>query len=404
MNRLLGALAFSMAVPAAAVAQDFGSDWIDQVTHELQTERGPLKTRAANWNATGGVAYQFDDNVFLTEDDEESSSVVIPFVAGRIDYATQRFEVQAQLLANYKWYNNNDIDADDDEERLYVRARQTDARYTLEFAEILQKVSDPIGAVFVDRVDRLVSNTVLHGAFDVTKQWAVELGANLQLVRFDKDVFSDPTDNDNVRADLSVVYRTFWSFDALAQVGYQDIAYNGSQSEGAPPDAFGYYARLGYRGELIQSLSVEAFAGYAHIETDFFQGTELDDEGNTMDVAFALRYDATEKVKFTADYTRQFAFAFGDPFQIVNRFMLIENWEVTPKVGLKARLQYDHVDTSSGTERDYLSAAISSSWKAMEKLLVDGGFTWRMGDTDFSTGADSEFDNVIVHFGVAYTW
>jgi hypothetical protein len=404
-------LVFAAIVVTAtsATAQDFGTDWIDRVTAELAQERGPLQAHPWELHLTGGVEYYFDDNIFLIEDDEIDDSIIIPFVRATVTYSEQRFEFTGDLLANYKFYvdeNDGDSDLSDDEERLYLRARQAASRYSLEIAEILQRVSDPIGVVFVDRAERFVSNTVPRVEFDLNRQWAVEADANYQVVRYDDSDLGRAIENNSARVQGAIVYRTAHGYDLLAQVGWQDISYTAQQTEGAPPDAFGWYGRLGIRGELMQRLFVEAYVGFDHIESDFFAGTSEDQEDNTSSGFVNLRYELTETVKLTAEYARQFTFAGGgDPYQRVDRVLFIADLDVNPQVGFKLRAQYDHASTALSDERTYFSAGASAWWKPIAWLITDAGVTLRTGEFEDQAGfVDSEYDNLIFHVGLAASY
>src|SRR6185295_19952365 len=168
----VAAFVLAACLPAReAAAQDFGQSWIDRITHELQQERGPLQTKPFQFTAEGGINYAFDNNIFLTSSGKKSDSIIIPFVQAGFTYAEPRFDIEASLLANYKIYVKED--ADDDEERLYFRARQTSSRWNFEISEIFQNVSDPSGLQFLDRVSRIVSNTVPKIAFDIGRSWAI---------------------------------------------------------------------------------------------------------------------------------------------------------------------------------------------------------------------------------------
>lgn len=397
---------------STAAAQDFGTDWIDRVTRQLTAERGPLQAQPWDVHGTGGLALYFDDNIYLDENDEVDSTIFIPFARVTATYAEPRFEFQGDLLANYKLYSDADIDAtpddedvDDDEQRLYLRARQTSTRYSLELAQIVQRVSDPVGVIFTDRAERLVANTVPRVEFDLTRQWAIEVTANYQVVRYDDKIF-DVLENNSGRVEGSLVYRTAYGFDVLAQAGWQDISYSETQNDGAPPDAFGYYLRLGWRGYLMERLYAELLAGYDHIESDFFVGTSIDKEDNTMSVYSSLNYEATETLKLSAEYARQFAFAgAGDPYQRVDRILAAAYFEVTPEVELKARVQYDHAMSALNTERTYWSVGGDVWYKPIAWLILDAGVTARGGEAENEdTFLDTEYDNVIFHFGVAATY
>src|SRR6185295_14523779 len=124
-------------------AQDFGQSWIDRITHEQEQDRGPLTPKAFSWTGDVGVQYAFDNNIFLTHDNKKSDSIVIPFIQAGMSYTEPRFEIDARLLANYKYYTKEN--PDDDEERIYVRARQVSSLWNFEIVEIFQNVSDPSG-------------------------------------------------------------------------------------------------------------------------------------------------------------------------------------------------------------------------------------------------------------------
>jgi hypothetical protein len=398
-----------LAASTSAAAQDFSVDWIDRVSQQLTAERGPLEARPWEIHVTGGVEYYFDDNIFLSEDDEVDDSIVIPFVRATLNYSEQRFELSADLLANYKFYvdeNDGDSDLSDDEERLYLRGRQASNRYSLELVQILQRVSDPIGVVFADRAERVVSNTIPRVEFDFNREWAFEVDVNYQILRYDDSDIGRAIDNDATRATGSLVYRTSRGYDLVGQFGWQDIAYDGSQSEGAPPDAFGWFARVGIRGELLQRLFAEAYVGFDHIESDYFQGTSVDQEDNTTGAFVNLRYEFTETVRATAEYSRQFTFAGGgDPYQRVDRILANLDLDVNPRVGFKLRGQYDHASTALSDERIYMSGGASGWVKPIAWMILDAGVTFRSGESEDQSGSfDTEYDNLIFHVGLAASY
>lgn len=397
-------LAVLLALPAAAAAQDFGTEWIDRVTNEIQQERGPQLPKPVTFTALGGVAYYYDNNLYLTENDEEKSSVIIPFARARFEYATPTLDVQADLLANYKFYTS-DHDLDDDEERLYVHLRQLGAKHTIELTGLFQHISDPTDSIFFDRVERVVATAIPKVSFDFTKTWTLELRADYQVLRYSENDLGDLYDNNSTRFDATLVWRSFWGFDTLAQFGYINIAYTGGQDSGAPPDAFGYYYRVGYRGELLASLSVEALVGYTTIETDFYRGTSRDEEASDVDASLALRYEATETVKFNATFVRLFTFAGGvDSYQLVNRFILGAEWQALQELTFRARGQFDATKGMQGTERQFWSGSLSGEYRISEHVILDAGATFRKGDTTYDNEVETDFTNLIFHLGLALAW
>lgn len=399
----VAALVFAVLLPSTeARAQDFGQTWIDRITHELEQERGPLQPKPFNWTAEVGINYAFDNNVFLTETNKESDSIIIPFIQAGFTYGEPKFDVEASLLANYKFYASED--ADDDEERLYFRARQTASRWNFEISEIFQNVSDPSGLLFLDRVSRIVSNTVPKIAFDIGRSWAIETGANIQIVRYEDEAFSTAQENNNFNIDVNVVYRTPWAWDAVAQFGYYNINYIADQSVGGAPDAFGYYYRAGFRGELIQRLTLEAMAGWTTVETDFFIATGNDIEEGTWSAIVNLRFEATETLNFFLDFARQYTFfGLGDPFQELNTLSVYAKYQATETFTLSARAQADLAESSLNIRRFYYSLGVNANYKITSQWIADLGATYRGGKIEnTTTNVEEKFTDFILSAGIAF--
>src|SRR5579883_1159683 len=197
---VLAGLAAGLLPARMAAAQDFGQGWIDRITHEIEQERGPLTPKAFNWTADVGVEYAFDNNIFLTQTDKKSDSIIIPFVQAGLSYAEPHFDVEASLLADYKYYVKEN--PDDDEERVFVRARQTSNRWNFEVSELFLNVSDPSGVLFLNRVSRIVSTTVPKIAVDLGRSFSFEVAGNIQIVRFGEQPYRDGQDNNNFSFDL----------------------------------------------------------------------------------------------------------------------------------------------------------------------------------------------------------
>jgi hypothetical protein len=411
MRTALATLAVLLSARAAR-AQDFGIDWIDRVTHEFQAGRGPLEPRALAYTATGGVAYYHDSNIFLEEDNEDSDSVVIPFVRARLDYAEQHFAAAADLLLDYKWYSDED-DANDSEQRFFGRMQYADAGVSADLALLARNESDPVNVIFSDRVERVIFDAYPRISLDVTEVFAVEVGGAVQVVRYGDDLIADSSDNENFRGELTLVYRSAWGVDLLAQGGVLAIRYTDEEDPTgvplAPPDVDGFYARGGLRGEVFPALEVEALAGYTTAESDDFDlagGATADGkEHSTADVSLRARYEATETLTLTADYVRAIAFAGDvDPFQVINRALGIAEYQVTPEVSVRGRVQYEQSHSALGIERDYVSLSGAASYKALEYLALNGGVTWRSGEVDGAVAQKQDFDDVIFHVGVAATY
>lgn len=400
LSVVFGALAAVLPAREAS-AQDFGQSWIDRITHEQEQERGPLTPKAFNWTADAGVQYAFDNNVFLTNTGKKSDSIVIPFVQAGLSYAEPKFDVEASLLADYKYYTKEH--ADDDEERVFVRARQTTSRWNFEISEIFQHISDPTGLIFSNRVSRIVSTTVPKMAVDLGRNWAFEVGGQIQLVRFQDKTFSNAQDNNNFNIDVGMVYRTPWSFDLVAQFGYFNINYLADQRAGGSPDVFGYTYRVGFRGQIMDRLTLEGLVGYSTVSTDFFAstGNAIDEGTFVADVHF--RYEATDKINFYLDFARQYVFqGFGDPFTTLNAAAFIAQVRLTEEFTFNGRLQFEESDSSLHVRRTYYSASAGATYKFNAHWVADGGVTYRSGKTENVSSV--KFNDLILTVGVAFTW
>jgi hypothetical protein len=415
MGKIMVALAVLLAVPAVVSAQDFGTEWLDRVTHERQQERGPLKPHPVEWTASTGLLGYIDNNVFLADKTGKTpgDTVIVPFGRARLDYTEQRFEASADLLVNYKGYLDTNHDASVDfnqardwEERFYGHARYLDARWQLGVEEILRHESDPVDAVFLTRAKRTVSDTVGQGVYDITKVIALESGIDYQVVRFSEKPLSTASDNDNYRADVALVYRQANGFDWLVQAGWMSIFYHHSQGGGSPPDADGYYVRGGWRGELMQRLSVEALAGWIHVSSDRYINTPDHSELSTADISLHARFEVTETCRVYGDLARTVGFAGGDgsPFQTITRFALIGEWEAIENLTLRARIQWDHAATILGIVTEYRSYGLSAAYKFTDYLSADAGVTYRTGVTHGKVASSVEFDDTIFHLGVVLTY
>jgi len=394
--RMLRVGAALLALSSTAFAQDFGVEWIDRITHELQQEQGPLPTVPTKFTAYGGVIYYYDNNVFREENNENADSIVIPWVRGRLDYSEPDVDAVADILLNYKWYSSEDEESDH-EERFFGRARYVGSRLQAELAEVIRRESDPIDAVFTERVDRIVSNTFPRITYDINGTFIVEASANLQVVRFGDDAF-EAVNNVNYRADISFIYRTPRDWDFLAQVGYLSIDYDESTSI----DSTGWYGRLGFRGALTETISAEAYAGATAIQSDDIPATGVEAEHLTGDFGIHVRYLATSKLTVSADYGRRFSFATGaDPFEVVDRALMLFEYQFNEKLSMRGRVQFEHVHPELGETRDYYSGSIGAEYKITSWLLVEGGGTYRASKTD---GPGTEYDDMILRIGLAASY
>jgi hypothetical protein len=391
-----------------AAAQDFGQNWIDRITHELEQERGPLTAKPFNFTAEVGVGYAYDSNIYLAPSTSKiSDSIIVPFVQAGFTYGEPKFDLEASILANGKIYFKQTA-ADDDEERIFVRARQTASRWNFEISEMFQNVSDPSGALFSQRVSRVISNTIPKIAFDIGRQWAIELGANLQLVRFEDATTSLAQDNNSFTIDLTGVYRSAWGFDLLAQFGYQNLNYITAQTAGpatGAPDFIGYYYRVGFRGQIVERLTLEALVGWQNVRTDFFLASGNQILDGTVRADLNLRFEATEKINLYLDFARMYTFeGFTDPYQILNTAAAIAQMEFTEQFSLNIRAQYDRSDSALAVRRSYYGGSAAARYKVTSHLILDVSAAYRGGNVSNAGGSSISYTDFILSAGIAFGW
>ena len=388
---------FTILISASAYAQDFGTGWIDRISHELIEEEGPLTPRPLDLHATAGMLFSYDDNIFLTHTNRTSSGIFIPFAGTSLKYAEQNFDASADLLANYNIYTKSS-DFNADEERFYGRARYQGSTVSIQLAEIARRENSPTDAVFTTRVSRFLSDTTPLVIFHLTQVFAVEVQSDIQFVKFLRHQFDD-ADNMNTRSFLTLAYTTGWNgVDLLVQGGYLTIDYHGPNTA---PDTTGYIGRVGARGEMSTNLHVVALIGYTKATSDDFPGTSTDASLSTADVEFHLAYTPNEITSIYADYSRRFGFsAEGAPFQTIDSADLIGMFAVREDLKLRARVQYDRVSSVIGFRRAYYSAGVGAEYKIHPNVALDGAITYRWGVVPDSGGAGN-FGDVILSAGAA---
>ncbi|HXX93693.1 MAG TPA: hypothetical protein VEN81_08660 [Planctomycetota bacterium] len=386
------------AVALALSAQDFGVEWLDRVTHDVEQPRYPLSVHPVETQLQAGAMYEYDSNVFFdpTRDREHGASVILPFARARLDYAAPRWDAAADLLVDYRRYEPEAHESGDDE-RAYGRIRYAGPRVTLEVAEILLHESDPVDVQIPERVDRIVSTTTGHGAVEVTHAFSLEADVQVEVARF-RDPLYDGSNNEMLRAGAGAAFRVSPSLEVLAQGGWLMIDYTHAETPGAQ----GAYGRVGVRGDPVSRLSVTALVGVIGVRSETVPSTGQHEEARTADVSINLRYEPMDGLVLWADYTREIGFAEpGDPFEVIDRAVLIGEWQATPKVSLRARLERDDAKSALGVEHTWWSLGPTATWAFSGHIKADLGVTYRRGE--LSGAGQDTFSDVVGHLGVVFT-
>jgi hypothetical protein len=413
LGRTLGTGLFALGLAASAFAQDLGAQWVDRIGSELRAEKTPHEGAQFTYGAQAGVQYVYDTNIFLTETNRKADSVWVPYAEARVGYTEPQFEVEADLEADYKYYVNNSS-ARGNEERFFASIGYAGSAVGGSLIQFIRHESDPLDALFANRVERLVTDTIPRFYVDFTSVVALEVEGVIQTVHFMEDTISDARDNDNGRILGSLVYKGGpLGLDYLVQGGFMWITYQNDTdllgNPTAPPDVLGGIVRGGVRGDLRPDLYVEGFAGVVWVQTGEYKfgngSTRHGDALTTMDMSFSVVYKAIDRVILSAGFSRQVVFGFdSDPFQVINRAQVLGEFAAMEHLKMQARLQFDVADSDLGVIRNYATAALIGTYTVREHFIVDAGVTYRAGKIYGNVASNQDYTDFIVQVGVAVAW
>ncbi|NUN48311.1 MAG: hypothetical protein HUU15_05715 [Candidatus Brocadiae bacterium] len=396
---LSAVLVVGFALPARA--NNLALDWIDRITHQVEQDRGPLSKRPIDLGVAGGIYGYYNDNLFLQPNRRaDGDSAFIAFGNGTLDYADASIEANIDILANFDYYMEHHS-AREDEERAFGRIRWTNGTIDVEFSNIFRRESDPIDAVFFDRTRRMINDMFPRVTVHLTNWLSVEAFANYQIVRFEYQEFDD-RENQNLRvgggARVDVVER----FGIVAEGGYINIHYHDRRV--APPDAEGWFARTGVRGEPMPNLNIEAVAGYSFIlSEDREVGDDDRDHHHSMDIEVHVMWEAMEDLDVSVDYVRRYGFAGGaSSYEVIDRGTLIVEYQLIESLRLRGRGSYERVHPSEARTRSFGTAGVSATWTVIEHFAIDGGITWRAGNRQGIRG--DQYDNWIFFLGAVLSY
>jgi hypothetical protein len=380
-----------------AAAQDFGTQWIDRVTHQILDYDAPLDPYPLSLQFSFGEVVTYDSNIFLTHTDRTNDTVFLTFGQVILKYAEVNWDLEADLTTNYNAYMDTP-DANTDEERFFGRIRMQGSVLGMQLSEVARRESSPTDVVFTDRARRFISDTTPEIIFRLNDDFAMEGLTTIEYVHSPAAEFQ-PSDNINTRSIGTIAYTMKRNFlDAMMQVGYITIKYSDSDS---PPDARGWLMRLGFRGDASPDLHVVVLAGVSHMESERDPITGQDIHLTTADVEIHLAYSVSETLIAYLDYTRRPGFSTGDSaFQTVDSSSAVIEYSAREDLKLRGRLQYDRVHTATGERRAYYSASVGPEFRLMERITLEAHATYRFGVAPGSNDAGS-FTDAILALGIA---
>jgi hypothetical protein len=389
-------LACALLTSAPLYAQDFGKTWIDRVTHELIEEEAPFNPHPVEWVFTAGELYTYDSNIFLTHTGRTEDHIFTTFLDGNVKSSSDSVDVEADLLVNYNAYVLTD-NVSADEERFFGRVRYQGGELQLSLAEIARREVSPTDAVFTSRVPRFISDTSPFAAWKATDVFSFEVGSTLEVVDYLRSAFSG-ADNVNTRTTLTAAYTVApKEVELLVQAGYWQVTYT---DPAGPPDADGFIARGGIRGELTPKFYAALLAGYSSANTKD-AGTNQEMRMGSPDVEVHLSYTPNPTSTWFADYSRRMGFSGdGASYQVVDNADLIGEWNLRDDLKLQARGEYSHVQVPApvSLRRAYYSFGTGIEAKILPHLTLGAAVTYRWGVAP-GTGNTGDFGDFLASVG-----
>ncbi len=232
----------------------------------------------------GSATVQWNDNIFLQPDNEESDLIYILSPGLELNVGA-RANANVNLFFRqdfFLYHDNSELDSDQSNAFLesYWNQPRLDLRFNASYQQLVQVTPDLARAsVEGTLVERDLYNANLRGEYDISELTSASLGFAFTRLDFksvgfvDRDTFAVPVNfyyAATPQLDLSAGYRYRYTENKTRRpfIGF-DL--NGDPVFGAPqsvPNTTDHYFNLGARGELAPKLVGEARAGYQYREVE----------------------------------------------------------------------------------------------------------------------------------------
>jgi hypothetical protein len=369
---LLPALVF---FTGPAWGQDFGAGWADRVSRQIEQRRQERTLSPVLLRLEGGEIYYFDSNLHLESSDLDSDSILLTYVTARLEHETTLWHVLLDGTIDYKAYLDHP-ELSDDEERFFGRIRYEGARFMAEGVAVFRRESDPLDAVFLERVERWVSDNRLTLAAAISPRVYVEGVFQSKVVVFEERPF-EKIDNVENRASLAAGWKGLQGMELFVDAGLFWIRY---LEAGAQPNVQGWFAHAGVRREPSARLEMGAALGYTTARSQDFLDTYRFAREETVDASAYAHYRATQTAALAATYVRRIGFASGTPLQTNDTLSLRLEWESTETLTCFLSLAYHHLLDSDSRDRSFVALSISAEQRLGPHITVHVGGSYRSGD------------------------
>lgn len=387
----------ALALPAAASAQDGDVDSIPGARTLMDVPRDPLNLGVKELAYALGlkISEVWDDNVFLTSDNEKSDRITVALVWGEALYKREAGEARLAYRGRERLYAKND-ELDGMEHFLdasgLIRASNFRFEGGVEWRAMKEtfdplEVREPVDSRF-DR--EFISAGADYNTFDVS------LTAELAHFAVD-DELHDRGDYERLGFALLGAARVWPQAEAFAEVLVRSTDYD----EEFFSDFTFYRFAVGARGSFTAKIRGEARLGLGRTETDD-GGTVSSDDFSGVVAEASVTWDVNEKHEVTAGLHFQ-------PSESVLTGLAIEQgiragwrFRITERLAFRASARWSRETDSEGNgERTGIQWRAGARWESAGRFFADAGVLYRAAEADV---AASEYDNVRFGIGVGVEW
>jgi hypothetical protein len=391
----------ALSVPAVAAAQDSDVDLVptrrEFLDPALEFPHDPFNLGARRTAYTVGLklAGVFDDNVFLSESDEEEDFITVVLLSAdvvhRVDENEARFSYRGR-------------------ERIYAdHGDLTGMEHYLDGSGVMRVSRFILGAGLEYR-DRKDSFNPLEIPEPVDSRYlavAIRGGAvfnefdllgSLEVAQFSiDDDFHDRGDYDRIGFSLRASAKTWPQAESFGEI----VARSTDYEEDAFSDFSYYRLAVGARGTFSPTLRGEASIGYARTEEDEAGDFETDDFSGLVLEAVGT-WALNEKNEFAAGLT------YGPSESAVTGLTVRQGvhagwlYRMTERLGFRSSVRWSRESDPEGDlDRSGLQVRGSARWESGDHFYADAGVLLRAADSDDPT---LEYDNVRISFGLGVEW
>ena len=387
----------ALSIPSRLLAQDGEADPNPDPERPLEETHDPLGLGAKKLAYSAGlkITEVFDDNVFLTPDNEESDRITIILLKARLRYSGDRTDAKVNYRGRERLFDTHD-EFDGMEHYFDASGGVKVSRFRFEAGVEARWLKDPFDVLQVSgRFDSRFDRAHVRATADFNRM-DVEMEVAAARFAIDDDVL-DRGDYRRLEAGLLVAADAWDQVSVFAEVRLHDTNYVESDFG----DLSFLRAAAGVRGALTGKTRGEIRIGVARAELDEGAAFPADDFTG-LTASAAVTWEPTPKQELRAELRREPIESVLTGLAIVDGVRL--SWLLRPseRWTAQAMVSWDRERESDGSnDRRGLQVRGGVQWAFGERFYADAGALYRVADSD---DAALEFENVRFSVGVGVQW